>query len=82
MVIVQKESLLHFRKEQDLKGERGKMTTGACPLYYLSFFLNFLSFLLYFLSYLFSLLFTLFFFLLPECSVFRSPFQGTARALL
>ena len=75
-----KESLFTFLEESKIwRGREGNWSTGACLLYYLSFFLNFLSFLLCFLSYLFSL-----FFLLQrkKWSVFLSFFQGTARALL
>ena len=44
------------------RGREENRPTGACPLYYLSFFLNFLSFLFYFLSYLFSFLLLCFLF--------------------
>ena len=55
-----KESLFTFWKRARFEGGReGNQSTGACPLYYLSFFLNFLSFLLYFLSYLFFFFFLL-----------------------
>ena len=55
------------------RGREGNRSTSACPLYYLSFFLNFLSFLLCFLSYLFSLLFILFFFLFHKNALFFDP---------
>ena len=83
MVIAQKESLLRFGREQDLKGgekEIDLLVHVHCITSHFS--LIFLSFLFSFLSYLFSLPFTLFFFLLPESSVFRSFLQGTARAFL
>ena len=67
--------LIYVLKESKIwRGREGNRSTGACLLYYLSFFLNFLSFLLYFLSYLFSLLFTLFFFLLRKNALFFPPF--------
>ena len=79
MVIAQKESLLRFEREQDLKGERGKPTYWCMPIVLSFFFPQFplFSSLFSFLSFFFSI-----FFLLRECSVFRSSFQGMARALL
>ena len=60
MVIAQKESLLHFGREQDLKGERGKPTYWFMPIVLSLFFSQFplFSSLFSFLSFFFS--FTLF----------------------
>ena len=82
MVIAQNESLLRFGREQDLKGERGKMTywcmSTILPRIFSSISSLFFSvFFLIFFHFFYSI-----FFLLRECSVFRSCFQGTARALL
>ena len=55
-----KKILVYILEESKIwKGREGNRSTGACLLYYLSFFLNFLSFLFCFLSYLFSLFFLL-----------------------
>ena len=69
MVIAQKESLLRFGREQDLKGERGKSTYWCMPIVLSLFFPQFplLSFsflsLVFFFYYVFFLLrvYTLFF---------------------
>ena len=65
MVIAQKRSLLCFWKRTGFEGGReGNRSTGACPLYYLSFFLNFslfssqFSFLSFFSSFYSVFLFT------------------------
>ena len=60
MVIAQKESLLRFGREQDLKGERGKPTYWCMPIILSLFFSQFplFSSLFSFLSFFFS--FTLF----------------------
>ena len=55
----------------------GNRPTGACPLYYLSLFLNFLSFFLCFLSYLFFFSFTLFSFFYSVNTLFFDPFLRT-----
>ena len=82
MVITQKGVLVYVLEESKIwRGREGNRSTGACPLYYLSFFLNFLSFLLCFLSYLFSLLFTLFFFSLRKMLCFSIIFSGHGKGL-
>ena len=82
MVIPQKESLLRFGREQDLKGERGKPTYWCMPtvLPFLFSLISSLFFSVFFI--IFFLFFYSVFFLLSECSVFQSFFQGTTRALL
>ena len=72
MVIAQKESLLRFGREQDLTRREENRPTGACPLYYLYFFLRFLSYLFLFFL-LFS--FTLFFFYSVNTLCFSIPFS-------
>ena len=81
MVNAQKESLLRFGREQDLKGERGKSTYWCMPIVLsLLFFLNFLSSFLCFLSYLFPFFFlfsfTLFSFYSMNTLYFSIPFSG------
>ena len=81
MVIAQKESLLRFGREQDLKGERGKSTYWCMPIVLsLLFFLNFLSSFLCFLSYLFPFFFlfsfTLFSFYFVNTLCFSIPYSG------
>ena len=62
------------------RGREGNRPTDACPLYYLSFFLNFLSSFLCFLSYLFLFFllfsFTLFFFYSVNTLCFSFPHSG------
>ena len=65
------------------RGRERNRPTGACPLYYLSFFLNFLSSFLCFLSYLFLFFllfsFTLFFFYSVNALRFSIRFSGHSK---
>ena len=72
MVNAQKESLLCFGREQDLKGERGKSTYWYMPIVLSLFFLLF-SLLSFFLSLVFFLFFS---FLLRHTPCFSIPFSG------
>ena len=75
MVIAQKESLLRFGREQDLKRERGKPTYWCMPIELSPFFfLNFLYFLLCFSFLSFFFLFTLFFLFYSVNTLFLVPF--------
>ena len=65
MVNAQKESLLCFGREQDLKGERGKSTYWCIPIVLSLFFLLF--------SLLSFFLFILFFFFTLPCFLFFDP---------
>ena len=58
------------------KGREENRPTGACPLYYLSFFLNFLSFFPPFSFLSFFLFFYSVFFSLREYSIFSILFSG------
>ena len=76
MVIAQKGVLVYVLEESKIqRGRKGNRSTGACPLYYLSF-LNFLSFLLCFLSYLFFSSFYSVFLFTPRMLCFSVLLSG------
>ena len=78
MVITQKESLLRFGREQDLKEERGKSTYQCMPIVLSLFFPQFPLFLPLFsllsFSFLSRVYFYSIFFLLREYPLFFDPF--------
>ena len=80
MVNAQKESLLCFGREQDLKGEKGKSTYWCMPIVLSLFFLLFslLSFLFLLFSFYFSYYSVLPCFSIPVSGHGKGPFIVSA----